>query len=83
MANQIVKTYNLLGLFKRNPADFIAYYQAKTVQKIPQEVIALAEERLIARANKDWASSDALRDKIANLGYIVKDGKDGYTLSKK
>jgi cysteinyl-tRNA synthetase len=83
MANQIVKTYNLLGLFKQNPADFIAYYQAKTASDIPQEVIALAKERLVARQNKDWASSDALRDKIANLGYIIKDSKDGYTLSKK
>ena len=83
MANQIVKTYNLLGLFKQNPADFIAYYQAKTASDIPSEVIAIAEERKQARANKDWAKSDELRDKIASLGYLVKDSKDGYTLSKK
>jgi len=42
-----------------------------------------AEERLEARRNKDWAKSDALRDEILSLGYIVKDGKDSYTLTKK
>jgi len=43
----------------------------------------LADERFLARKNKDWAKSDELRDKIAELGYIVKDAKDGYNLEKK
>ena len=45
--------------------------------------MALAEERLIARQNKDWAKSDELRDAIAALGYLVKDGKGVYELIKK
>lgn len=56
-----------------------------TQQKIdaPQEVIDLAEKRLSARKNKDWATSDELRDQIAALGYIVADKKDGYDIKKK
>jgi hypothetical protein len=47
-----------------------------------KEVIALAEERLIARANKNWAESDRLRDAIAALGWTVQDSKDEYKLVK-
>ena len=46
------------------------------------EVIRLAEKRLIARTKKDWAESDRLRDEIAGLGWTVQDGKNGYTLVK-
>ena len=78
--NQIIKTYSLLGLFKSNPTEFISAYEK--VESIPEEVLAIANERLIARQNKDWAKSDELRAKITELGYTVKDGKDTYTLTK-
>jgi cysteinyl-tRNA synthetase len=47
-----------------------------------QEVIALAEQRGAARANKNWTESDKLRDEIAARGWIVQDSKDGYKLVK-
>ena len=47
----------------------------------PAEVVALADERVQARAEKDWATSDALRDRIAALGWVVADGPDGYSLT--
>lgn len=50
--------------------------------KPPDEVIALAEERLTARANKHWAESDRLRDAIAARGWTVQDAKEGYRLVK-
>ena len=50
--------------------------------EVPEEVKAVAEERKAARANKDWAKSDELREKLKALGYAVKDSKDGYTLTK-
>jgi cysteinyl-tRNA synthetase len=77
------KAYSLLGLFTKNANEFIKEVDAKYSSAVPSEVTALAEERLLARKNKDWAKSDELRDKIASLGYIVKDAKDGYTLEKK
>ena len=79
-AKQVVKTYNLLGLFKCEPKDFITYYEQKQKAKegaIPQEVLDLVEQRKVAKANKDWASADAIRAKINELGYVVKDTKDG------
>jgi hypothetical protein len=46
------------------------------------EVIALVEQRVAARANKNWSESDKLRDEIAALGWVVQDSKDGYKLVK-
>jgi cyanophycinase-like exopeptidase len=47
-----------------------------------ETVIALVEQRVLARANKNWTESDKLRDEIAALGWIVQDSKDGYKLLK-
>ena len=81
IVNQIRKTYSLLGLFKKDAKEYLAKYGEKQ-EEVPEEVKAVAEERKAARANKDWAKSDELREKLKALGYAVKDGKDGYTLTK-
>ena len=81
-AVQIRKTYALLGLFKKNAKEYKAWYEAQNARDIPAEVQAVAEERWAARTNRDWAKSDELRAKLAEMGYAVKDGKTGYELSK-
>jgi cysteinyl-tRNA synthetase len=48
----------------------------------PAEVIALVEQRQAARAAKNWAESDRLRDAVAALGWAVKDTKEGAKLTK-
>ncbi len=50
---------------------------------IPAEVTALVEQRLAARTAKNWAESDRLRDAIAELGWVVKDTKEGTKLTAK
>ena len=81
IVNQIRKTYSLLGLFKKDAKEYLAKYGEKQ-EEVPEAVKAVAEERKAARANKDWAKSDELREKLKALGYAVKDSKDGYTLTK-
>ena len=44
-----------------------------------QVVDMLLEQRMAAKANKDWATSDKIRDRLAALGFEVKDTKDGFT----
>ena len=39
----------------------------------------LLETRAKAKAAKDWATSDLIRDRLAQLGFEVKDTKDGAT----
>lgn len=53
------------------------------MSEAPAEVVALAESRLQARAAKDWAQSDLLRDEIAKLGWVVSDSAGGYALAPK
>jgi len=50
--------------------------------KLPKAVLDLAELRVKARADKNWAESDRLRDEIAKLGYTIKDVPNGYTVEK-
>ena len=41
------------------------------------EASELAQQREQARANKDWAEADRLRDALLAMGWIVRDGPDG------
>jgi len=47
----------------------------------PPEVIALAEDRRRARGERDFVSADALRDRIAEAGWVVTDTPDGFALA--
>lgn len=57
---------------------------ARSVGRVPApspHVVALAERRAAARAATDYAGSDRLRDEIAEAGWGVSDGPDGYVLT--
>ena len=54
---------------------------APAVVAIPAEVQALLDERAAARASRDWAASDRLRDAIGDLGWAVRDTADGQEAS--
>ena len=45
--------------------------------QVPEEIAELARQRDAARAAKDWAAADDLRDRIAAAGFSVADGPDG------
>ncbi|RME88115.1 MAG: hypothetical protein D6767_10735 [Candidatus Hydrogenedentota bacterium] len=51
--------------------------------KIPDNVIQLAEERKKAREEKNYHKADELRSKIENLGYKILDKPNGYEIQKK
>ena len=78
--NAIKKTYSLLGLFTEDAKSFIEKHSL--VQAIPAEVLELANKRLQARKEKNFALSDALREQIKAFGYEIKDNKEGFELNK-
>jgi cysteinyl-tRNA synthetase len=46
--------------------------------EVLKEVVALLMKlRAEAKANKDWATSDQIRNELAAIGFDIKDGKDG------
>ncbi|MEA4863402.1 MAG: cysteine--tRNA ligase [Victivallaceae bacterium] len=55
----------------------------KNEEAVPAEVVDLAEQRIAARKNKDWAASDRLRDEIKTFGYTVEDIPGGWYRLKK
>jgi cysteinyl-tRNA synthetase len=44
---------------------------------LPEGAAELLERRAAARANRDWAASDAIRDELAALGVDVRDTASG------
>ena len=51
--------------------------------EIPDEVIALVNERAEAKKNKNYALADEIRAKVDALGYAIKDTKEGAEIIKK
>ncbi len=47
-------------------------------ETVPPEVLELAEKRREARKNKDFATADAIRDRLKELGWVVEDSPDGF-----
>ncbi len=47
------------------------------LDKVNQLVAMLVEFRAKARANKDYSTSDQIRDQLANIGIVLKDTKNG------
>jgi cysteinyl-tRNA synthetase len=46
---------------------------------LTQRIEQLIETRTEARARKDWAESDRIRDELAAMGIAIKDSKNGTT----
>ena len=69
----------ILAGFKRINA--VLAFEADALEA-PAEVRELVEQRQAARAAKNWAESDRLRDAISVLGWTVKDTKEGAKLTK-
>lgn len=57
-------------------------YNKKEKNEIPQEILDLVEERKAARKAKDFAKADEIRDKITQLGYSVKETRQGVEVTK-
>lgn len=50
---------------------------------IPADILQLAEQRRIARAEKNFALADSLRDQISAMGYMVEETRQGTKIRKK
>ncbi len=69
-------TFNLLGL---RAAKATGGSNAAREEAFGKVVDMLLEQRMKAKQNKDWATSDHIRDNLAALGFEVKDTKDGFS----
>lgn len=51
-------------------------------EKIPQEILDLANKRTEARAQKNWVLADEIRETLRQKGYEIKDSVDGVKINK-
>lgn len=65
--------FDILGLLPE------AAGNAEREQAFAQAVDLLLDVRAKAKSNKDWATSDQIRDRLAALGFEIKDTKEGAT----
>ncbi|MBC3759280.1 cysteine--tRNA ligase [Hyunsoonleella sp. SJ7] len=74
--SETIKTFafDILGLENHTNGD-------SGTDKLSGAVEVLIKLRQEARANKDFALSDKIRDELAAVGIVLKDGKDGTTFS--
>ena len=71
--------YDILGI-----TDEKAGGSAQSLKPYEDAVDLLLSIRAEAKAKKDWATSDLIRDRLAAMGFTIKDTKDGveWTLQK-
>ena len=74
LQNLLLKFDEVLGLDLKN------YKKEENV--LPEEIKELVDARNAARANKDWAESDRIRDILIEKGYTLKDSKEGTIVEK-
>ncbi len=74
----------VLGVFRRMDSVLgVIFFGKAGKEAVPPEIQSLLDKRAEARKAKNWAESDRLRDEIAAAGWLVKDSKDGQSVTKK
>jgi cysteinyl-tRNA synthetase len=71
------------GVLGLGLAKACAVASEKKADAVPSGVQMLLDQRQTARDNKDFATSDMLRDEIAKLGWMVEDSVSGQTIKKR
>ena len=76
------KAKGKVGAIKKMDEVFGLDLLERSEVEVPADIKKLADKREKVREEKDWKKSDELRDKLKDMGWIVRDGKDGYKLEK-
>lgn len=75
--NKLKATGAFLGLLQKDPKEWLAQDNVET-----SEFDELLKERNAAKAEKNWARADEIRDILAEKGYKIVDTQDGTKLEK-
>ncbi|MEA2117605.1 cysteine--tRNA ligase [Halovibrio sp. HP20-50] len=77
LAAELKQLGSVLGLLQQAPKTFLKGTQQQGMPLSEAEIEAKIAQRAEAKANKDFAQADAIRDELAALGIILKDSRDG------
>ncbi|MEM7258355.1 MAG: cysteine--tRNA ligase [Pseudomonadota bacterium] len=87
---ELIKDDNVNDADKRATVDLIdsvlglqlSEWAPAAAEQAPPQAVELATRRQQARAEKDWALADQLRDQLGQMGFEVVDKPDGFELKK-
>ena len=66
----------------RSMCDALGLVLSEEPDEVPADIVALAEQREDARAARDFARADELRDQISAAGWILADSAQGTTIRR-
>ena len=78
--DKVIELYNILAIFEEEPEEFLNDLKSKYLAKLSitsSEIESLINERKEAKANKDYARADEIRNSLDEKGIVLLDGKDG------
>ena len=80
---EVWKTYaiDILGLRLEEEGSSLQGGDGGRLQAFHSAIDLLLNIRLQAKQNKDWATSDQIRNELTALGFQIKDTKDGFEWS--
>lgn len=76
----ILEVTEIVGLLREDPSIFLTARKEKMLEGIDiteADIEKLIQQRLDARASKDWARSDEIRDILLEKNISLKDGAEG------
>ncbi|MCP4669085.1 MAG: cysteine--tRNA ligase, partial [Deltaproteobacteria bacterium] len=76
---QLLLAGRVLGLLKERPERFFRELSTEKDGMDPEEIEKLIRERVAARASKDWARADEIRDQLKRQGIVLEDTSQGTT----
>lgn len=81
LARELVRLAQPLGLLQQSPDVFLQGGLAPEGLSI-DDIEALIQQRQEARASRNWAESDRIRDLLAARGIVLNDSREGTTWSR-
>ncbi|MEH6445404.1 MAG: cysteine--tRNA ligase [Oceanospirillaceae bacterium] len=76
LAHQLITLAGSIGLLQQDPQAFLQG-ESKAGEITAAQIDALIADRKAARANKDFAESDRIRDELLSQGIVLKDTREG------
>ena len=81
-AGELRELAGIMGLLQRDPVEYVERKKQRVLGSLdigPDEIEQMIAERNRARAEKDWQTSDAIRDRLLSMGIELQDSADGTT----
>lgn len=82
-ANKLKSSGNLLGLLQQSPQSWFQQAFAKDSELSPCDIEGLIEQRKEARAQKNFARSDEIRQELLEHNIVLEDSSQGTTWRRK